>query len=134
MKTFLLLIASALFLAPNAGWALMEIAEVSAEGAREMGIEVRSHAAGPEAVRVEVEFHPAEVLKGFTRADLEMRGEGKLLLVSSLREETLGSGRVVVSFAVDRSKLELMTLRLVVRRSERGLTGYELRVKDFVAR
>ena len=111
---------------------MMEIEQVSKARAKELGMEIRSNAAGPDAVRVELEFEIKGELKSCSRVDLEFREGGKFLVSSSLREDRSKSGRVVVSFAADRAHLDKLTLRVVVQPAPRDMTGYELRVKDFV--
>lgn len=103
-------------------------------GPKALGLEIRANAAGPDAVRIELEFETKGELKDFSRVALEMRDEGKFLLSSTLREEKSQPGRVVVSFAADRMKLDKITLKVVVEypRPALGRAGYVLRVKEFV--
>jgi len=112
--------------------ALMEIQNVSKARAKELGMEIRSNAAGPDAVRVELEFETTGELKSLNRVDLEFREGGKFLMTSSLREDRSKPGRVVVSFAADRARLEQISMRVVVQRSPRNMTGYAILVRDFV--
>lgn len=111
--------------------AMMSIEIVTKERAKALGMEIRSNPAGPKAVRVELEFERKGELKDFTRVDLEMR-DGEKWVSASLREEQSTPGHVVVSFAADRANLDKITLRVVVQPAPRDMTGYELRVKDFV--
>ena len=112
---------------------MMEIEIVTKERAKELGMEIRANAAGPEAVRVWLEFDVKGGLKDYGRVDLEMREGEKLLLSSTLREEKgAAPGRVVVSFAADRTSLEKVTVRVVTQSAPRSMVGHELRVKDFV--
>ncbi len=113
-------------------FALMELENVSKERAKELGLEIRVKAAGPDVVRIELEFATKGELKGFSRVDLDIRDGEKLLVSSSLQEERPGSGRVVVSFAADRAHLDRITLRIVTRSSERSMVGHDIRVKNFV--
>ena len=124
--TFLLVAAS------SPCFAMMSIAHVSTERARELGMEIRSKAAGPDAVRVELEFEIKGELKSYGRVDLEISEGGKLRLFASLKEEQSRPGRVVVSFSADRANLDKITLRVVVG-MPMNMVGYELRVKDFLA-
>jgi len=117
--------------APTLCFGMMGIEDVSQQRARELGMEIRANAAGPDAVRVELEFEPAGDLKSFVRVDLEMSDGGKLLLSSSLLQESTKPGHVLVSFAADRANLDKLTLR-VVTGSPMDLTGHDLQVKDFV--
>ncbi len=113
-------------------FAMMSIADVSAARAKELGMEIRSNAAGPNAVRVELEFETKGELKSYNRVELEIREGGKFLVTSSLREDRSKQGRVTVSFAADRTQLEKLVLRVVVQPTFGDMTGYELRLKDFV--
>src|SRR5438034_3383268 len=133
MKTILNISAVAVFLslAPSPCFALWEIARVSKERAKEMGMEVRSEAAGPNHVGVELEFKIEGELKNFSRVDLRI-GEGDNPPVTApLREDRSKPGRVVVSFTADRTQLDKLTLWVMVPASLGG-TVYDLRVKDFV--
>jgi hypothetical protein len=126
-------IAILLFVAaPSLCFAMMPIEVVSQKRAKELGMEIRSNVAGPDAVRVELEFKPEGELKSYSRVDLEMRQGSKLLMTSILREERSKPRRVVVGFAADRGNLDKTTLRVVTQSAPRDMTGYELRVKDFV--
>ena len=123
-----------LAVAPQVCRAMMEIEEVSKDRAQALGVEVRVTAAGPDAIRVEVEFDAKVELKGYSRADLEIHEGGKLLSSSTLREEESHQGHVVVSFAADRSKLDEFTVRVVVGHNAvlDTMVGYDIRMKDFV--
>ena len=114
-------------------FAMMEIAHVSREQAKEMGTELRFIGNGPNEVWVELEFKAEGKLKDFSHVSLEIR-EGEKLLVgyAALREKRSSSGSVVVSFMANRAFLDKITLRVVVADVPLGGSGYELRVKDFV--
>ena len=111
---------------------MMSIDILSKDRAKELGMDVRTKGAGPDAVRVELEFEPKGELKGYYRVDLDVNGGGKLQLFATLKEESSRPGHVLVSFAADREMLEKATLRVVMG-SPGNLSGYELRVKDFVS-
>jgi hypothetical protein len=94
-------------------------------------MEVRSTAAGPNQVRVELEFKAEGPLKNFSRVDLRF-GEGdNPPLTAPLQEDRSKPGRVVVSFTADRAYLDKINLWVMVPESAGG-TIYHLRVKDFV--
>jgi hypothetical protein len=120
-----------LALAASPCFAEMTIEHVSKERAKELGMEIRSNPAGPDAVRVVLEFQATGELKNFSRVDMGITEGGKLLLASSLKEEKSKPGHVVVSFAADRANLKKITLRVVVS-APLGGAGYDLRMKDFV--
>jgi len=133
LRFVLKIVAVLLVLAiPTASLALMELEFVSPQRAKELGMEIRYNAAGPEAVRVYLEFAAAGQLKDYARVDLEIHQNGKLLLTSILREEQAKPGRIIVSFAADRANLDKITLRVVTQSAPRTMTGLELRMKDFV--
>jgi uncharacterized protein (TIGR03067 family) len=117
--------------APGVCFAEDVIDIVSKERAKELGMEIRAKAAGPDAVRVELEFELKGKLKRFSHVDLEMRDGEKLLVSSTLQEERSRPGRVVVRFAADRSNLDKLTLQVLVQENL-GRAVYVIRVKEFV--
>jgi hypothetical protein len=131
MKTAFSIAALAVLLTSTSPcFALGWFRSVSKEGAKEMGMEVRSEQAGPNDVRVELEFKAEGVLKNFSGVDLWI-GEGdKPLVAAPLREDRSKPGRIVVSFTADRAQLDKTTLRVTVVEAGRGI--YQLRIKDFV--
>jgi hypothetical protein len=134
MKAILYLCAvAALFLAPSPCFALWGIAPVTKERATEQGMEIRAKAAGPNAVRVELEFKLAGELKNFHRVDLRFGDGGQSVLTAPLREDRPQPDRVVVSFNADRTRLDEIKLWVMVPYPlGLGGTAYEIRVKDFV--
>src|SRR5262245_54243745 len=141
MKTvFGIAVLAVLLVAPSPCFALWGIASVSKERAKEMGMEVRSERAGPNHVRVELEFKtegkfeafsPEGKFKHGSRVELRI-GEGdNTSLIAPLREDRSKPGRVVVSFNADRAHLDKINLWVMVPESDGG-TAYVLRVKDFV--
>lgn len=112
-------------------FALWSIATVTKERAKELGIVVRSQAAGPNAVRVEMDFAAEGELQGYSRVELRV-GEGdKPTVTAALREDRPKPGRCVVSFSADRAQLDRLTLRVMVP-GGRGGAIYEVRVRDFI--
>ena len=121
-----------LVVATSPCFAMWSIGQVSKEQAKALGMEIRSKAAGPNVVWVELEFKPEGKLKDFSHVSLEI-GEGEKSLVSaSLLEDRSKPGCVAVSFAADRAHLDKIALRVMVADMIPGGTIYELRVKDFV--
>ncbi len=143
MKTlFGIAVLAVLLVAPSPCFALWVTVHVSKERAKELGMEVRTTEAGPNQVRVELEFKTEGKLKDFSPegkfrdySGVELRiGEGKDPLVTApLREDRSKPkpGRVVVSFTADRTQLDKLKLWVFVPESDGG-TIYDLRVKDFV--
>jgi hypothetical protein len=132
MKAFAKIVAVTVILAlANPCFALWEIAEVTKERAKELGIEVRSHAAGPVDVRVELDFKPEGELKNVREVNLRISDGEKLVVTAPLREDRSNPGRVVVTFTADRTKLDKLTLWVMVPAPLGGVV-HELRVKDFV--
>jgi hypothetical protein len=137
---FNITVLAVLLVAPNRSFALWEIAPVSKEQAKEMGMEVRSERAGPNHVRVELEFKtegkfgefsPEGKFKDRSRVELRI-GEGDNPPVTApLREDRSKQGRVVVSFTADRTQLDKLTLWVMVPGTLGG-TAYQLRINDFV--
>ena len=110
---------------------MISIAEVSPAKAKELGMEVRARAAGPDAVRVELEFKAEGALKSVNWIELEAREGGKLQLSSRLREDRSKPGRIAVSFTAARGQLDKITI-MVVSGVPVTDVGYVLRVRDFV--
>jgi hypothetical protein len=132
MKTILTISVMAAFLViPNRCSALWEIAEVTKEQAKKLGIEVRSNPAGPDSVRVEMEFKIDAELKNFDRVDLHIGDGDKSLVTAALKEDRSKEGHVIVSFAAERSQIERSKLWIMIP-GGRGGVVYEVRVKDFV--
>jgi hypothetical protein len=132
MKTgFSIAVLAVLLVAPSPCFALRWTVLVSKEQAKEIGMEVRSKAAGPNQVLAELEFKVEGKLKNFSRVNLQF-GEGdNPPLTAPLREDRSKPGRIVVSFTADRAQLDKFTLRVMVEESLGGPI-YELRIKDFV--
>jgi hypothetical protein len=136
MRTFFRAVALVVLLtaAPLPCFAMRSIGIVSKAEAKEMGIEVRATAAGPEAAWLELEFKPEGRLKAYSHVELAIR-EGDKTLVSHvvLAETKSESGAVVVHFLADRAYLEKVTL-IVVTGFPSNFANNELRMKDFVDR
>jgi hypothetical protein len=133
MKTILSGLVLALFLLviPQPCFALWGIAPVSKDKAKELGMQVRSEAAGPKQVRVELEFKPVGALKDFSRVALRIGAGDNPPVTAPLREDRSKPGHVVVSFSADRAQLGNLKLWVFVPESLGG-TIYDLAVKDFV--
>jgi hypothetical protein len=117
--------------APSPCFASWEIAPVNKELAKKMGIEVRSEPAGPNRVRVELEFKTEGELKNYSRVELQIGGGDNPPVTAPLREDRSKPGRIVVSFTADRAPLDQLRLWVMVPENAGG-TAYVLRVKDFV--
>src|SRR5262245_23199339 len=116
-----------LVLAPGPCLAAWDVELVSKERAKELGLQVRTTASGPNQVIVKLEFRTAGELKDASRIDLRI-GKGD---AAPLQADRSKPGRVAVSFATDRARLARMTLSVMV---PGGLGGavYQLRMNDFV--
>jgi hypothetical protein len=125
-------LAVMLAVAPNRSYALESIEIVTKERAKSLSLQIRANAAGPDAVLVVLEFETKGELKNYHRVALELHDGEKLLATSTLKEEEAKAGRIVVSFAADRAKLDQFTLKVVTQHGPRDRTGYVLKVKDFV--
>ena len=113
--------------------ALEGIEFVTKERAWELGLEVRAHAAGPQALRIELEFEVKGELQNYSRVAFEMYDGDKLIASSTLKEEPLAKpGRIVVGIAADRASLNKMTLKVVTQSSARTRVGHILRLHEFV--
>jgi hypothetical protein len=132
MKAIFNILTVAIFLivAPSPCFAAWDIAPVSKDEAKKMGMEIRS-TAGLKHVKVELEFKAEGKLKEFSRVDLRI-GEGDKVVIAALREDRSKPGRIVVSFTAPRAQLDKISLWVMVPGSLGG-TVYDLRAKDFVA-
>ena len=119
------------FVATSPCFALWWGGTISKEQAKEIGMEVRSERAGPNQVRVELEFKTDGWLKNFRGVALQI-GEGdNSLVTASLQPDLSKPGRVVVSFTANRAQLDKARLSVSVPIGPGGQI-YDLRVKDFV--
>jgi hypothetical protein len=110
----------------------MGVVDVSKARAKELGMEMRFTANGPNDFWVELEFKAGGELKDAGHVDLEV-GDGKTSLVSyaSLQEQRTSSGSIVVRFMANRANLDKIELTVVAGAPD-DLRGYILHVKDFV--
>ena len=131
MKTaFGIAVLAVLLISTSPCFALGFVKNVSKEGAKELGMEVRSEAAGANQVRVELEFKVEGQLRNFSGVDLWF-GEGdNPSLAATLQTDHSKPGQVAVSFTADRAHLDKITLRVTVVEAGRGV--YVLQIKDFV--
>jgi hypothetical protein len=132
-------VAVFLIIAPSLCFALWVNVTVTRDLAKELGMEVRTKAAGPNNVHVELEFKTEGRFGAFNeerfkhRSGVELRiGEGDDLVVSApLREDRSQPGRVMVNFTAHRTFLDQTNLRVMAAESDGGI-NFDLRVKDFV--
>lgn len=111
--------------------ALISIANVSREQAKEMGIQIRAKPNGPSQAWIELEFRPEGRLKDFQHVSLEVRDARAFLLGwTPLKERRSGSGTVLVNLMGNRDFLEKVTLRIVS--GTFSSSGHDLRITDFV--
>jgi hypothetical protein len=112
---------------------MISIHPVTAAEAKEWKIEVRALPAGPEDLRVEVEFPAEGQFSGFRRVDFRMTGnDGKMLAVLQLKEERTKDGRVQVSFATNRENLGKIAIWVVSGGGARVGGAYAIQPKDFI--
>jgi hypothetical protein len=110
----------------------MEIGDVSPERAKEMGIEVRSHANGEAGVAVIVEFKAEGALKNIARAELHLGADGKVLADAPLQTTEEDGATLQTRFSVDPSLLAQSHLMLVVTNRTRTIIGHRLELGAFV--
>lgn len=124
-------------------FALWDIVPVTKDQANDLGLEVRTKAAGRNRVSVELEFKtegtfgafgPDGKFKDSSGVQLWIGERDNPLLTAPLREDQSKPGRVVVAFHADREHLDQINLRVMAPFQDGGAGGthYELRVKDFV--
>ena len=138
-------VLAVLLVAPSPCLALWVTVAVSKEQAKELGMEVRTTATGPNHVVVQLEFKPEGRFEEFSpkgkfkdhsHVELRIRGDGSLFVdnasvTAPLREDRSRPGRVAVRFTADRTQLDKLTVWVMVPESDGG-TAYQLRIKDFV--
>jgi hypothetical protein len=120
-------------------FALWGLDEVTQERAKEMGIEVRSAKAGPNHLRVEMEFKTDGALKNYaegslkdhSRVELRVGLEDNPPVTAALREDRSKPGRVAVSFIADRGELDRISLWIMIP-APLGGTAYMVQMKNFV--
>ena len=133
MKTQLHLAALILLLAiAKPALAMISIENVSPDRARELGIELRGTANGPNEAWIQMEFKPEGPLKDFQHVTLEIRDGSQFLLgwTALQAKRVEGSGKVSVGVMGNRKFLEKVTLRIVTGAT--GEEGRELKITDFV--
>ena len=118
---------------PSPCFALWGIVPVSNERAKEMSMDIRSNAAGPNHVTVELEFKTEGALKNFSRVDMRIGAGDNPPVTAALREDRSKAGRVMVSLTADRGHLDQIHLWIMVP-DRLGGTVHDVRVKDFVER
>jgi hypothetical protein len=134
MQTFFRTVVLAILMAaaPLPGFAMRSIGIVSKAEAKEMGIELRATAAGPDAAWLELEFKTEGRLKAYSHVELEIReGDKPLVAYAALAETKSQSGSVVVRLMANRAYLEKITLT-VVTGFPSNYAGHELHLKDFI--
>src|SRR4051794_39164815 len=95
---------AALLAAPGSCHALWDVASVTKESAKEMGVRVRATPSGQNRIALEVELPTGREFKDLDRVDLEVGGNNPLVIVP-LKEDRSKPGRVVVRFTADRAHL-----------------------------
>ena len=113
-------------------FALMELATVSKEEAKELGVRIEVTGNGPNELWVKMEFKAEGRFKDFQHVSLEI-GDGDKLLIgyTPLRDDRSTPGKVTVQFMASRSYVEKVTLRIVTG-FPGNYAGHDLRLKEFV--
>lgn len=127
----LVVLIACLFADTSPCLALMEIADVSPQRAKELGVTLRSRPNGDAGVAVWIEFRAAGVLKNFTRVELRMTSGGKHLMSASLLASRT-ENKVEAYFSAAPAQLAGSTLLIAVTDAPRTHIGYQFRVKEFV--
>jgi len=119
-----------LVVAPSPCFAVRELVPVSKERAKELGVEIRSHAAGSGRVWLALEFKAEGEFKEFSHVQLDIAELVSYVILSGKRSS---SGSVVVGFYANPANLDKITLSVVIGSSPMVyMCQYQLRVKDFV--
>lgn len=141
MKTIFRVSILAVLLAvlPSPCFALWSVGPITKEQAKQLGMEVRSNAAGTNGVAVELEIKTEGKFETFANLDRADRSRVELqinkgdvnLVSATLKEERSKPGHVVVRFTADRAQLEMITLRVWVDTGHGGVIN-ELPMRDFI--
>jgi hypothetical protein len=132
MKAFCTISAAVVVLVvPSQCFADWGIAAISKARANEMGVEVRSKAAGPNQVHVELEFKTEGKLKNIGRVDLGFGKGDNAALTVPVEVDRSKPGRVAICFTADRADLDKITLQAWVREDYLGGTIYQLQMKEY---
>ncbi len=141
MKAIFSLAAVALLFAavPSTCFALWGLDDVTPTRAKSLGIEIRTAKAGPNHLRVEMEFKTDGELKPYvegslkehSRVDLRVGLEDNPPVTASLREDRTKAGSVTVSFVADKAELDKIALWIMIPEPLGG-TAYMVRMKHFV--
>lgn len=145
MKTLLrFALAFALLTAfSNSSYALIRVADLSADRARMMGIEVRSKASGPNHVRLEINFKREGALESFDpgrhgRVEMRLRdGDNSIsrgkrtLIVAPLQIKQTEPGRVRVTLTARRDQVSRMSVMIHVMQ-DLSMAAFNLELKEFV--
>jgi hypothetical protein len=115
------------------------IEPVSRERAKQLGITVSIQPRPSESdVWVKVDFKATRALKGFTYAELELTKDGKRLVLTSLMPGKPANDSAAedkrLGFYVDPTLLPEAKVTIVSYGGELGGSGYQLTMKDFLAR
>jgi hypothetical protein len=104
----------------------------SRERAKELGAAIRSAKAGPNEVRVWLEFVPKGELKSFTRVELEISVGERRVVSAPLLPSHPTPESVAVNFLADPDYLPTSMLTIVVSDGVRSRVGYRFKLKDFI--
>lgn len=112
--------------------ALIEIELVTKARAKELGLEIRSIASGPNETRVWLEFPAKGEFKNFTHVSLEVREGDKRVMSALLLPDRSDPDKVAVNFTADKTTLAKSTLMVLVRNDGLSQVGYLIKVQDFI--
>ena len=112
--------------------AMTQIADISKERAKELGMGIRSNVSGPDEFRVWLAFKTEGELTSFSHVELEITSGERRLVSARLLADRPSPESVVVNFTADPANLARSTLTVVVQPSERTRIGYRPKVKDSV--
>lgn len=134
------LLAALLILLPSPCFAMWDVETATKARAKELDIQIRSHPAGPNHLRIELDFPTTGPFKNFTqgksssdpsRVDLRLGKGDDLMISASLREDRSKPGRILVSFTISRSQLDKVSLWIMVAHGLGG-SAYDLQLNQFV--
>lgn len=113
-------------------FAEMVVEDVSKARAKELGVEIRTVAAGTNEVKVRIEFKTKGELKELSNAQLYIMDGKRQVLSATLQPIRSGSDDVLIYFTADHATLPKCSVTIAV--GAVSDEGYEFKLKDFMER
>jgi len=126
------IVALLLAVASSHCFAMLPVADVTKQRAKELGVEIQSSPAGTNQVNVTLRFKTTGEFKNFRYAQLEIGDGERLVLSATLQPQHPQTDTVEFIFAVDHAMLPKCTVMIGVYDHVLDGTGYLFKLKDFI--